>query len=250
MQGQLTSQLALQLGRFPQLLLTNQYPSYEHIYRNGFVHRRVLGYRQEGMHVDVFCLRKAGAASYHEYEDVDVTVGWQEQLRAQLSSNPYQTVLVHFLDDAMWAVLREVIDYTRVIVCVEPERPLGSRTAWRWSTLQQERNFNDAAHAYRFSALDHGIPAPAPHRIERGVIKPRKSARAAYGDGLDRTVKGEGEHEKDGALLPLAPTLQRIAGRLSRNHLCAKITILDEAGRRGRRYAGDGRNGKACRRGR
>lgn len=117
-QGHLPSQLSLQLGRFPHLLLTNQYPSYEHIYRNGFVHRRVLGYRQEGMHVDVFCLRKGGAAAYHEYEDVDVTVGWQEQLRAQLASNPYQTILVHFLDEAMWAVLREVIDYTRVIVWV------------------------------------------------------------------------------------------------------------------------------------
>jgi glycosyltransferase involved in cell wall biosynthesis len=100
------------------LVLSNQYPSYDNLYRNAFVHRRVVGYTQEGLDVDVFCLRNGGALEYREFENVDVTVGPPVQLQAKLARRGYAGVLVHFLDPAMWEVLRDVLDHTQITVWV------------------------------------------------------------------------------------------------------------------------------------
>lgn len=116
--GHLPSHSSLQLGRADHLLITNQYPSGEHLYRNAFVHRRVKGYRERGLRTDVFCLRDVGVTEYHEFEDVDVTVGWKEQLQTKIRGNHYRSVLVHFLDRAMWDVLKGVIDDVRILVWV------------------------------------------------------------------------------------------------------------------------------------
>lgn len=99
------------------LVLTNHYPSYDNLYRNGFVHRRVLGYRSLGLDVDVVCLSERQATS-HEFDGVDVRYADREMLRSLLSTGQVESVLVHFLDDAMWSVLREFTDQLRVIVWI------------------------------------------------------------------------------------------------------------------------------------
>jgi glycosyltransferase involved in cell wall biosynthesis/spore maturation protein CgeB len=106
------------LGQAEQLLLTNQYPSYSDLYRNAFVHSRVRAYHARGVRCDVFRLRPDEAVSYHEFEDVDVTTGSQEVLHRMLASGRYKRVLVHFLDEAMWAVLQQHIARIPVIVWV------------------------------------------------------------------------------------------------------------------------------------
>lgn len=116
--GHLPAHSSLQLGRADHLLVTNQYPSNDNLYRNAFVHRRVKGYRELGLRTDVFCLRDVGVTGYHEFEDVDITIGWKEQLRTKLAGHHYRTILVHFLDRSMWDVLKDVIDQVRVIVWV------------------------------------------------------------------------------------------------------------------------------------
>lgn len=111
-------QPAEMLGRAEHLLVTNHYPSYEDLYRNGFVHSRVAAYRERGVNVDVFRLRKDDAATYHEFENIDVMTGSQVTLRNLLDSGRYRTVLVHFLDPDMWRVLKDYIDQIKVIVWV------------------------------------------------------------------------------------------------------------------------------------
>ncbi|KRA30244.1 hypothetical protein ASD68_15470 [Rhodanobacter sp. Root627] len=116
--GHLPSHSSLELGRADHLLITNQYPSDEHLYRNAFVHRRVKGYRERGLRTDVFCLRDVAVTAHREFENVDVSVGGREQLQTKLRGNHYQSVLVHFLDRAMWNVLKDVVDDVRVLVWV------------------------------------------------------------------------------------------------------------------------------------
>lgn len=109
---------AVVMGRGRRLLLSNQYPAYDDLYRYGFVHSRVKAYQRRGERVDVFRLRDNVSASYHEFEDVDCITGSSEALDSMLSSGRYETVLVHFLDPAMWGVLCKHIDRLRVIVWV------------------------------------------------------------------------------------------------------------------------------------
>jgi glycosyltransferase involved in cell wall biosynthesis len=106
------------LGRSEHLVLTNHYPSYDDLYRNGFVHSRVAAYAERGVKVDVFRMRKDEALSYHEFHDVDVITGSQEALHKLLNSGQVKNVLVHFLDETMWEVLQHHIDRINVIVWV------------------------------------------------------------------------------------------------------------------------------------
>ena len=106
------------IGTSKYLVLTNHYPSYEDLYRNGFVHSRVKEYQKSGIEVDIFRLRLGENLSYHEFQNIDVTTGSKEALHKMLSSGKYKKVLVHFLDEDMWQVLQEFIDDIDVIVWI------------------------------------------------------------------------------------------------------------------------------------
>tara|TARA_Y100001001_G_scaffold163790_1_gene193873 strand:+ start:16089 stop:20549 length:4461 start_codon:yes stop_codon:yes gene_type:complete len=106
------------LGRSDVLLVTNHYPSYDDLYRNGFVHSRVKAYKERDVEVDVFRFRKDQAVSWHEFQDVDVITGSPMALRLMLESGKYRHVLVHFLDADMWEVLGDFIDEIKVTVWV------------------------------------------------------------------------------------------------------------------------------------
>lgn len=106
------------LAKSEHLLLTNHYPAYDDLYRNGFVHTRVTAYQERGVNMDVFRLRKNESLSYHEFENVDVMTGSEATLAKMLESGVYKTILVHFLDPDMWEVLRRHLNTTKVIVWV------------------------------------------------------------------------------------------------------------------------------------
>jgi glycosyltransferase involved in cell wall biosynthesis/spore maturation protein CgeB len=106
------------IGRGEHLVLTNHYPSHDDLYRNGFVHKRVLAYTRKGVPVDVFRLRSDEALSYHEFEDIDCITGSADALSQMLASGRYRSVLVHFLDEAMWKVLKHFIDRIKLVVWV------------------------------------------------------------------------------------------------------------------------------------
>jgi glycosyltransferase involved in cell wall biosynthesis/spore maturation protein CgeB/predicted nucleic acid-binding Zn-ribbon protein len=106
------------IGQAEHLLLTNHYPSYSDLYRNGFVHTRVRAYKARAVRCDVFRLRPDEAVSYHEFEDVNVITGAQEALHQMLASGRYKSVLVHFLNEAMWQVLQHHIGQVKTYVWV------------------------------------------------------------------------------------------------------------------------------------
>ncbi|MDM3888156.1 methyltransferase domain-containing protein [Pseudomonas sp. BCRC 81390] len=106
------------LGRSQHLVVTNHYPAYEDLYRNGFVHSRVMAYQEQNLNVDIFRLRKNEAVSYHEFQNVDVVTGCQTTLIKMLESGQYKSVLVHFLDPDMWAVLKRFTHMVKIVVWV------------------------------------------------------------------------------------------------------------------------------------
>ncbi|GGD35994.1 FkbM family methyltransferase [Sinisalibacter lacisalsi] len=107
------------LSRSRVLLLTNHYPSYDDLYRNGFVHSRVRAYRDlGGITPDIYRLRPDQDLTWHEFQNVDCMTGSAEQLDALLASGAYDHVLVHFLSPAMWEVLAHHIGRVRVTVWV------------------------------------------------------------------------------------------------------------------------------------
>jgi len=106
------------LGKSEHLLITNHYPAYDDLYRNGFVHTRVAAYKEQGVNVDVFRLRNNESVNYHEFENIDVITGSQATLAKMLESGAYRSVLVHFLDPAMWEVLRKHLDHITLTVWV------------------------------------------------------------------------------------------------------------------------------------
>ncbi|MDR2342173.1 MAG: glycosyltransferase [Campylobacteraceae bacterium] len=95
------------LSKTKYLLITNIYPSYENLYRNGFVHSRIKEYKERGIDVDVFCLRTNESISYYEFENIDVIAGSKKTLCTLLDGKRYESVLVHFLNIEMWDVLKE-----------------------------------------------------------------------------------------------------------------------------------------------
>lgn len=106
------------IDKSKHLVLTNHYPSYENIYRNGFVHSRTKAYKEHGVDVDVFRFQNDLDLSYHEFENIDVITGSQDILRKMLSAGKYKSVLVHFLDEDMWSVLQDFIEELDVIVWI------------------------------------------------------------------------------------------------------------------------------------
>ncbi|GLO31944.1 hypothetical protein PPUN12996_40020 [Pseudomonas putida] len=123
------------LGRSQYLVVTNHYPAYEDLYRNGFVHSRVMAYQEQNLNVDIFRLRKNEAVSYHEFQNVDVVTGCQTTLTKMLESGQYKSVLVHFLDPDMWEVLKRFTHLVKVVVWVH-----GAEVQPWW---RREYNYSD-----------------------------------------------------------------------------------------------------------
>ncbi len=98
------------VGSGDYLLITNQYPSYHELYRNGFVHSRVIKYLERNLPVDVFRFAKSNSSYYREFQGVSVTEGYKAELEAQLQTNNYKAILIHFLNADLWEVIEK---YTR-----------------------------------------------------------------------------------------------------------------------------------------
>jgi len=88
-----------------QLVLTNNYPQYDDLYKNAFIHSRIVRYNKNNLEVDVFRMKKNSPLGFHEFEGQEVVTGSKETLENLISRNNYRSVLVHFLDSEMWDVL-------------------------------------------------------------------------------------------------------------------------------------------------
>lgn len=104
------------LARSSVLVLTNHYPSAGDLYRNMFVHRRILAYQEKGLFPEVFRMNVYAKQGFREFEGVDVTEGHAEQLADLLDTGAIDTVCVHFLDESMWEVLRHYLPDIRLLI--------------------------------------------------------------------------------------------------------------------------------------
>lgn len=98
------------------LVVVNQYPSRESLYRNAFVHRRVKAYQQRGIGVDVVWLTRRLVPHSYEFDGVQVRICDPDSLRATLRISGHSAVAVHFLDQDMWQGLELAAATTRTVV--------------------------------------------------------------------------------------------------------------------------------------
>lgn len=84
------------------LVLTNIYPSSNNLYRNAFVHRRVLLYRESGLNIDVFSLsRNPSGFGKYEFKGSTVFTGDSSGLSTLLKYRNYKKILIHFVNEEM-----------------------------------------------------------------------------------------------------------------------------------------------------
>lgn len=100
------------------LVVTNHYPSYDNLYRNGFIHSRVRAYVEAGMNVEVFTVTDSIETTFREFENINVVTANATQLRQSLSTGAYRHVLVHFLNEEMWSVLKDFVHDIPVTVWI------------------------------------------------------------------------------------------------------------------------------------
>lgn len=101
------------------LVICNAYPSDQALYRNGFIHRRVRAYIDNGIDVHVFYGHEPVKNSYeYEFDGVRVTVGNQSALTELISRTPFDAYLVHFAEPARIEPLRQMKVKEPIIVWV------------------------------------------------------------------------------------------------------------------------------------
>ena len=98
------------------LCLANHYPSYDNIYRNGFVHTRLKLYEKHGIKLSAFTLTGVTQPQFSEFEGINVVSGNSDYLRFVLGLKAYRIIVVHFMDQKMWDVLKDVPRTTRILV--------------------------------------------------------------------------------------------------------------------------------------
>jgi len=106
------------VAKSKKLVLTKQYPSYDDIYKYGFLHSRIRAYKESGMIVDIFRINNQAQTPFREFEDIDVATGDAELLEETLKTGQYDHVLVHLIDQHMWKILEKFIDKIKVTVWV------------------------------------------------------------------------------------------------------------------------------------
>ena len=105
------------LSRSNVLVLSNQYPSYDNLYRNMFVHKRLLAYKEDNYVFDAMRMNIYAKEEYSEFEGINIVEGQSAKLAHILSKGYITTVCVHFLDKQMWEVLKQ-FPQLRILVWV------------------------------------------------------------------------------------------------------------------------------------
>ena len=95
------------------LLVTPGYPSPDNLYNHSFVHQRVLGYKEEGLLVEVFSVPgspykknlETPKVRKYQIDDVEVLEGTHGNLKEHLRKNVYDKILIHFA----WKNIMEIV---------------------------------------------------------------------------------------------------------------------------------------------
>jgi glycosyltransferase involved in cell wall biosynthesis len=107
------------------LILTNNYPNYDGLYKNGFVHSRVITYIQNNLDVDVFVLRNREDFEKYVFEGVTVFKGDNNVLKTVFERVTYKKILIHFVNENMYNTIMEINPEYKLLIWihgVESER--------------------------------------------------------------------------------------------------------------------------------
>ncbi|MCR1163665.1 FkbM family methyltransferase [Paenarthrobacter sp. UW852] len=103
-------------SRADNLVITNRYPSYGDLYKNGFVHSRVRRYIDSGVPTEVFVLDDGVRLRFREFEGVTVISGPAEALAQFLRTGKHRAISLHFVNDSMWDLVRDLPGRPRIAI--------------------------------------------------------------------------------------------------------------------------------------
>lgn len=107
------------VGKSDTLVLAKQYPSYDDLYKYGFLHSRLRAYKANNHILDMFRVTNdVSSLGFREFESIDVFSGEHRQLAATLSSGQYKNLFVHILDSTMWSAINRFVDSINVCIWV------------------------------------------------------------------------------------------------------------------------------------
>ncbi|WP_164744181.1 glycosyltransferase family protein [Paenibacillus barengoltzii] len=104
------------LAKSRVLLITDNYPDYNDLYRYAFVHSRVMEYKKNGYIVDVFKFNERYPKGYSEFYGIDIMTGYYEEVTNLLMTSNYHTILIHFLSEAIWEGIKSFVKGKKIIV--------------------------------------------------------------------------------------------------------------------------------------
>jgi len=106
------------IGKSNRLVISKQYPSYDDLYKYGFVHSRIRAYKGAGTITDVFRLTKEDVNYYREFEGIDVAAGDHALLNSTVATGQFKTIFIHILDNQMWDVVKRYLNRVKIVVWV------------------------------------------------------------------------------------------------------------------------------------
>lgn len=100
------------------LLITDNYPDYNDLYRYAFIHSRLTEYKNKGQLVDVFKCGERFEKGYSEFNGIDIASGYYEEMSNAIMNGNYDTILIHFLSEEIWSGIKNSVKGRRIIVWV------------------------------------------------------------------------------------------------------------------------------------
>lgn len=96
------------VGKSDTLVLAKQYPSYNDLYKYGFLHSRIRAYKAHNHLVDIFRITNKGSdIGFREFESIDIFSGSNDNLKNVLKSGQVKKIFVHLMDEKMWNIIKD-----------------------------------------------------------------------------------------------------------------------------------------------
>ncbi|ALS25943.1 family 1 glycosyl transferase [Paenibacillus sp. 32O-W] len=136
--GEIELGVGCHLNKSNALLITDNYPEYQDLYRYAFIHSRLCEYKNRGQIVDVFRCNDRYSRGYSEFGGIDITTGYYEEINNVLMLGNYDTILIHFLTESIWNGIKNIVKGKRIIVWVHgSEIQPWWRRAFNYSSEQE-----------------------------------------------------------------------------------------------------------------
>ncbi|WP_440464608.1 glycosyltransferase family protein [Psychrobacter sp. ASPA161_6] len=99
------------------LVLAKQYPSYDDLYKYGFLHSRVRAYKNHNHLVDVFRITDSKSdVGFREFESIDVFSGSSGNLKNILESGQVKNIFIHLMDEKMWSIIKDYRETLKITI--------------------------------------------------------------------------------------------------------------------------------------